>query len=204
MTEFRSCRTALLLLAIAVCLASLAQAQQMYTDLEARVSGLPTIASRTHDPADVLATSLDAILHDHSVCCGRDSALEDSLAKADPQSLKDVAAKIQGRQLLSDGRPILVKADFWPTESFDALRMVNTLNDKRAVLMMWNSHLYVAYGVVYRWVEQSADSGPYTVVRRILLFDMRYSDSRRMVEYNRETDDPAKVEGFLTVTFAPQ
>jgi hypothetical protein len=39
---------------------------------------------------------------------------------------------------------------------------------------------------------------------RLLLVDTRFSDSRRAVEYNRETDDPAKVHGFLLVTYAPQ
>lgn len=178
--------------------------QQMYTDLEARVIGLPSLMAKSHDLAGVLLTSLDTILHDRSICCGRDSALEDSVAKADPLSLKDVASKLEGRHLLSDGRPISVKAEFWPTEAVDAVRLVNTLNDKHALLMSWNSHLYVVYGVVYRWVDYSADMGPYCVLRRLLLLDTRYSDSRRAVEYNRETDDPAKVQGFLLVTFAPQ
>jgi len=176
----------------------------MYTDLEARVSGLPSLMAKSHDLADVLPTSLDTILHDRSICCGRDSALEDSVARADPLSLKDVASRLEGRHLLSDGRPISVKAEFWPTEAVDAVRLVNTLNDKHALLMAWNSHLYVVYGVVYRWVDYSADSGPYCVLRRLLLVDTRFSDSRRAVEYNRETDDPAKVQGFLMVTFAPQ
>jgi hypothetical protein len=173
----------------------------MYTDLEARVSGLPSLMAKSHELADVLPTSLDTILHDRSICCGRDSALEDSVARADPLSLKDVASRLEGRHLLSDGRPISVKAEFWPIEAVDGLRIVNTLNDN-ALLMSWNSHLYVVYGVVYRWA--SADSGPYCVLMRLLLVDTRFSDSRRAVEYNRETDDPAKVQGFLLVTYAPQ
>jgi hypothetical protein len=178
--------------------------EPMYTDLEARVTDLPSLLAKSHDPVDVLPTSLDTIVHDRSICCGRDSALEDSVEKADPLSLKDVAAKLQGRHLLSDGRPISVAAEFWPTEAVDALRIVNTIKDKRALLMAWNSHLYVVYGVVYRWVTYSADTGPYCALRRVLLLDTRFSDWRRAVEYNRETDDPAKVQGFLTVTTAPQ
>jgi hypothetical protein len=178
--------------------------QQMYTDLEARVSGLPSLMAKSHDLADVLPTSLDTILHDRSICCGRDSALEDSVARADPLSLKDVASRLEGRHLLGDGRPISVKAEFWPIEAVDGLRIVNTLNDKHAPLMSWNSHLYVVYGVVYRWVADSADSGPYCVLRSLLLVDTRFSGSRRAVEYNRKADDPAKVQGFLLVTYAPQ
>ena len=62
----------------------------------------------------------------------------------------------------------------------------------------------LVYGVVYRWVADSADSGPYCVLRSLLLVDTRFSGSRRALEYNRETDDPAKVQGFLLVTYAPQ
>ena len=176
----------------------------MYTDLEVRVSGLPSLMAKSHDLADVLPTSLDIILHDRTICCGRDSALEDDVARADPMSLKDVASRLQGRHLLSDGRPISITAEFWPTEVVDALRMVNTLRDNHALLMAWNSHLYVVYGVVYRWVDYSADMGPYCVLRRLLLLDTRFSDSRRTVEYNREIDDPAKVQGFLIVNVAQQ
>ena len=179
-----------------------ANGQQMYTDLEARVSGLPSLMAKSHDLEDVLPTSLDTILDDRSICCGRDSALEDRVARADPLSLKDVASKLKGRHLLGDGRPISVTAEFWPTEAIDAVRLVNTLNDRHALLMAWNSHLYIVYGVVYRWV--SAHSGPYCVLRRLLLLDTRFSDSRRTVEYNRETDDPAKVQGFLLVTYAAE
>lgn len=181
-----------------------AEGQQMYTDLEVRVSGLPSLMAKSHGLEDVLPTSLDIILHDRTICCGRNSALEDDVARADPMSLKDVASRLQGRHLLSDGRPISVTAEFWPTEVVDALRMVTTLRDNHALLMAWNSHLYVVYGVVYRWVDYSADMGPYCVLRRLQLIDTRFSDQRRTVEYNRETDDPANVQGFLTVDVAPQ
>jgi len=174
----------------------------MYTDLEVRVSGLPSLMAKSHGLEDVLPTSLDIILHDRSICCGRDSALEDDVARADPRSLKDVASRLQGRHLLGDGRPISVRTEFWPTEAIDGLRVVNTLKENHALLMAWNSHLYVVYGVVYRWVDYSPDKGPYCVLRRLLLLDTRFSDSRRTVEYNRETDDPANVQGFLTVTFS--
>jgi hypothetical protein len=179
-----------------------AEGQQMYTDLEVRVSGLPSLMAKSHDLKDVLPTSLDTILHDPTICCGRDSALEDDVARADPRSLRDVASRLQGRHLLSDGRPTSVRTEFWPTEAVDALKIVNTLKENHALLMAWNTHLYVVYGVVYRWVDYSPDVGPHCVLRRLLLLDARFSDSRRMVEYNRETDDPANVQGFLTVTFS--
>ena len=206
MVRLRSGPSTLCLTVCIFCLAgSYAYAQQMYTDLEVRVSSLPTLMAKSHDLSDVLPTSLDTILHDRSICCGKDSALEDSVERADPLSLKDVASKLQGRHLLSDGRPIMVLAEFWPIEMVDALRLVNVLNDKHALLMVWNSQIYVVYGVVYRWVDYSTHHNrPYTVIRKLLLLDTRYSDSRREAEFNHESDDPSKVQGLLMVTTAPQ
>lgn len=156
----RSCSLLLCLLVLAACIVFLCPAgaqTDVYRDLEDRVSGLPSLVSKSHDPADVWATSLDTMIHDRSICCGRDSALEDSVERADPLSLKDVVSKLQGRHLLNDGRPISVVAEFWPTQAVDGLRIVNTLKDQHALLMSWNSHLYVVYGVIYRWVDYGDD-----------------------------------------------
>lgn len=198
------CSLARSLLLIVSCLAVRLSAygQQMYVDLEDHVTGLSSLVANSHDPAIVLPISLDTILHDPSICCGKDSALEDSVERADPLSLKDVASKLQGRHLLNDGRPISVVADFWLSDTVDVVRIVNTIKANHTLLMIWNSHLYVVYGIVYRWVDYSADMGPYCVLRRLQLLDTRFSDQRREVEYNRETDDPTKVQGFLTVSFS--
>jgi hypothetical protein len=121
--------------------------QDYYGLQEVRVDGLPSLMARSHEPSDVLLTSLDTIIHDRSVCCGKDSALEVSLAHADPLSLKDVAAKVQGRQLLSDGRPIMVTADFVEPTAVSAGWLITVFHDKHAVLLEWNSHIYVCFGV---------------------------------------------------------
>jgi len=105
--------------------------------------------ARTHEPSDVLLTSLDTIIHDRRVCCGKDSALEDSTAKADPSSLKDIAAKLRGRQLLSDGRPIMVTAESIDPAAINGGMLIATLHEKHALLFEWNSNLYVCYGVTY-------------------------------------------------------
>jgi hypothetical protein len=199
-------RSILRLVAVAASLASFAHAQQMYTDLEARVSDLPSLMARTHDPADVLATSLHTVLHDRAICCGRDSALEDSVAAADPLSLMDLASKLQGRHLRDDGRPIQVTAEFWPQDAVTSGQLINALTDKHALLMVWDSHLYVVYGAVYRWVWVGTSDSPaaMTLVRKFLLWDTRFSDSRREVTFDRDSDDASKVQGILLVTFAPQ
>jgi hypothetical protein len=193
-----------LMLAGSLALCGRAEAQVFNTDLDVRVTGLPTLMARSHDLSDVLPTSIDTILHDRSLCCGRDSALEDSVAAADPRSLQDVANKLQGRHLLGDGHPIATTAEFWPANAINSGNVIGSLTDNHALLMMWNSHLYVVYGAVYQWVmfgnEDSASAQ--TVIRKFLLLDTRYSDFRRKVVFDRATDDLNEVQGMVHLAIA--
>ena len=74
--------------------------------------------------------------------------------------------------------------------------------------MIWDSHLYVVYGVVYRWVwvggTTEGGATARTVIRKFLLLDTRYSDSRREVVFTRDTNDADKVQGLLFLQFKPQ
>jgi hypothetical protein len=178
--------------------------QDTYKPQSVRVDNLPTIVARTHDPSDVLLSSLDTILHDREVCCGKDSALEDSVQRAEPTSLQDIAAKLQGRHLLSDGRPILVTAQYVAPDAIYGYLMIETLRQKHAMILLWKSHLYVLYGAIY---VEDYDPNSYTStdnISKLLLIDTRFSDSRRMVEFNRQTDDWSKVQGLVWVSFASQ
>jgi hypothetical protein len=151
----------------------------------------------------VLLTSLDTVLHDRSVCCGADSALGDSAEKANPLSPKDVVSKLQGRHLLSDGRPIMVTAEYFEPAAINSGMLIGTLRDKHALLLQWNSHVYVCYGVVYDELYDENGGLQYSI-RNFLLLDTQYSDSRREVVFHRQTDDWSKVQGMLRVTVAPQ
>jgi hypothetical protein len=42
------------------------------------------------------------------------------------------------------------------------------------------------------------------MIHKLFLLDTRYSDSRREVTFNRDTDDWARVEGVLLLTVAAQ
>jgi hypothetical protein len=195
----------LLLFCFACC--CFAQGQILYTDQEVQVHNLPSLMARSHDTSDVLLTSLDTVLHDREICCGKDSALADSAQAADPESLKDVAAKLDGRHLLSDGRPVVVKATYLTPDAVNSGLLITWFLNQHAALMQWNSHLYVVHGIVYLWTanetpEGSAQSG--TVIRKFLLWDTRYSDSRREAVFNRDTDDLSKVQGLLFVESKPQ
>jgi hypothetical protein len=176
----------------------------LHPNQEVRVPDLPSLKAKSHDPSDVLVASLDTIFHDQSICCGRNSALEDVTASVDPLSLQRIGSQLQGRHLLSDGRPILVKAEFLPASSTNAgYQIVAALMDKRALLMVWNSHLYIVYGAVYDEYLYS-DGNRTNAIRKFMLLDPRFSDARREVVFDRETDDWNKVQGTLALSFAPQ
>ena len=181
------------------CLAfsSLSYGQALYQDQEIQVHNLPSLEARSHDPSDVLLTSLDTILHNRDVCCGKDSALEDSLAKADPKSLKDVADKLQGQHRLSDGRAITVTAEYLTPDAAGAGHLVTLIVNQHPALMEWNSHVYVVHGMVFFWGGDTG--GPAIVIRKLLLWDTRYADSRREVIFTLGVDDANKVAGLLFV-----
>jgi hypothetical protein len=187
-----------------IALGGCAFAQVYYRPDEVRVSGLPMLMARTHDLSDVLPTSLDTIIHDRDLCCGKDSALEDSLERSDPASLKDIASKLQGRHLLSDGRPIMVTADYVDPSAISSQMLRGTLQSKQALLMQWNDHLYICYGVTFRRDYDSNTNTELDTILKLLLIDTRYSDSRREVVFDRATDDSSKIQGMLRVTAVVQ
>jgi hypothetical protein len=165
-----------------------ANAQTYYPNTQVRIGDLPPITAKSRDPGDVLAASLKILLRDKDVCCGKNSALEDDVQRADPKSLKDVATKLRGRHLLSDGRALLVTAEFVPATSLVGGTFIGTLNDKQPLLMEWNLHLYVVYGVVYS-TAYSPEGGRTDSILKIFLVNPRYSDQRREVLFDRQTDD---------------
>jgi hypothetical protein len=184
-----------------------AHGQVLNQDQELEVHHLPSLMAKTNDPSDVLLTSLDTIIHDRAICCGKDSALEDSALAADPKSLKDVASKLDGRHLLSDGRPIMVTAEYVPAEQASSGHLITMILNQHAAIVQWNSHLYVVHGVVYLWeTNYTPDGGGGTiaVMHKLLLWDTRYSDSRRELVFDRDTDEVSKVQGFLFVEAKPQ
>ncbi|MGE5083955.1 MAG: hypothetical protein ACM3ND_13775, partial [Acidobacteriota bacterium] len=171
---------------------------------EIRVAHLPRLAARSPDPSYVLLTSLDIIFHDHGVCCAKDSALGDSAAAADPSSVKDIIAKLRGRHLFSDGRPVMISVlDLAPQATRNPGTVVRALTNKRAMLLMWNSHLYVLYGALFD-EAQYADGSLVESINQLFLLDPRYSDSRREVSFKREKDDWNQVEGLLLLSVSPQ
>jgi hypothetical protein len=189
--------------AFSLWLGNLAQGQVYYPDQEVRIGDLPSLTAKSRSGSDVLAASVEIILNDREICCGKDSALEDSIQTADPRSLQNIATRLKGRHVLSDGRSITVTAEYWSASSINSGPLIGTLNGKRALLMEWKSHLYVAYGVIFDQTV-SQDGGVMNAIHKILLLDPRFSDDRRAISFDRLTDDWGKVQGMLLLKVEPQ
>jgi hypothetical protein len=175
-------------------------AQQSTRDQALEVHNLPSLMARSPHSSDVLLTSLDTVFHDREVCCGKDSALEDVVQTVDPKSLADVAGKLAGRHILSDGRAVTITAHYVTPDQVSGGNMIAQMTKDHAALMQWNQRIYVVHGIVYLWdITQNPESGGSAspVLHKFLLWDTRYSDSRREVVFNRETDDPKTIQGLL-------
>lgn len=210
MTKLPFCRAALsiasLLFGLFPARSGVAFGQIAGIEKTVEVNNLPSLRAASHDHTDILLTSLDTIIHDKSICCGRDSALVDAAQGADSGSLQDIASKLDGRHLMGDGRPIKVTTEFMTPDQVRAGHLVTMIEQQHAALMIWNSHLYVVHGAVYIWVWSGSGetAAEVPVIRKILLWDTRFSDSRRDVVFDRETADVSKVQGLLFVQWAPQ
>jgi hypothetical protein len=170
-------------------------------DEELHVTNLPSLTAPSSDISTVIATAVQTVLHDKTLCCGKDSALGDSLSE--PRSLKELSTTLQGRHLLSDGRPIRVNAEYATQTSINAGSIVGSLQDQHASLLEWKSHVYVLYGAIFGETRCQSGARQYSIVK-LLLLDPRFSDQRREAVFNRATDDLGKVQGLLTLSVAPQ
>jgi hypothetical protein len=190
---------------VASCLAlsCITYGQVSYAGKTIHIHDLPSLTARSTYASDVLAAALETVFNDKEVCCGKNSALEDSLQSSDPGSLKDIARKLQGKHLLSDGRAIVITAEFLTPDQVTAGHLIHMLAANHAPVMVWNSHLYVVNGVSY--VENfDAHGGVSYVTDTFFLWDTRFSDSRREVFFDRKTEDSGKIQGLLFLQAASQ
>jgi hypothetical protein len=169
---------------------------------EVRVRNLPPLTALSTNPSAALATALETVFHDKAVCCGKDSALEDALL-SDPLSLKDLGARLQGTHRLSDGRPIVISAEYVPPNLINPDLIIGALLDQHAPLIEWKSRLYVLYGAIFNETRYYSGARRYAILK-LLLLDPRFSAQRRETLFNRETDDWGKVQGLLTLSAVRQ
>lgn len=169
---------------------------------EVRVANLPSLTAASSSRSAAMATALEIVLHDKTVCCGKDSALADSLAYVSlshPASLKELGAKLQGKHLTDDDQPILVDAEYVAEKSITGDAIVRALLGQHAMLVEWKSRLYVLYGALYNEYSDQNGGLEFSVLK-LYLIDPRFSDQRREVVFDRQTEDLGTVEGMLGVT----
>jgi hypothetical protein len=191
-----------LLLAISSCVNTSAQdvstAYVFHPDQEVRVVSLPSIVAASKSDSDVMVASLATAVMEQDVCCGRKSALED-LAPSDGKSLKELGEKLRGKHYLDSGETILVTDQYWPGAAVNPEGIIGSLMAQRPLLMDWDGHLYVVYGALFD--EYRYYDGRITwVIKKLSLIDTRFSDKRRYISFDRQTDDWSKVSGLLALT----
>ena len=166
---------------------------------EVRVAPLPSIVADSRADADVIAASVATAVMDPEICCGRKSALEDQVGSITRFSLKDLGAKLRGKHYLDSGASVVIQDEYWPAASVNSDQIIVTLQAQRPLLMTWNGHLFVVYGVAFN--QYAYDDGTIThVIEKLLLLDTRFDDDRRYVTFNRQTDDWTKVSGLLSLS----
>jgi hypothetical protein len=174
-----------------------------YPNQEVRISDLPALTSPSKDASDVLETSVEIVFRDKEVCCGKNSVLQDSVQSADPTSLKDVGNKLQGKRVTTDGRSIMVTAEYLPA-SAPPEQLISALMEKRPALMEWDSHLYIVYGAIFDETLDSSTRARTDTIRQLLLIDTRFSGTRRQVSFHGQTDDWGKVQDLLMLKAATE
>lgn len=137
------------------------------------------------------------------MCCGRNSALEDRIPSATGLALRELGEKLRGRAYLDDGSPILVADQYWSGASIRADDIISSLIAQHPLLMDWSGHLYVLYGAVFDEYRYYESGNRVHVIRTLSLVDTRFSDGRRYVSFNRQTDDLGKVTGLLALAVTP-
>ena len=177
---------------------------QTYYNKEVRINDLPSLTAQSTSASDVLAASAEIIFRDKDVCCGKNSALADGIRLADPTSLPAIANRLRGRNVLSDGGAFLITAEYLSPASVNIGDLMGALTEKHALLMEWNSHFYVVYGVIYDQTIDPNTGATMNAIHKLLLLDPRFSDGRRELSFDRQSDDWAKVQGLLMLKAAPQ
>ena len=166
---------------------------------EVRVAALPSVVAASTSESATLTASVATAVMERDVCCDRNSALEDQVASSGQLSLKDLGEKLRGKYYLSSGLPILVDEQYWPAASVSPEGIIGFLMAQRPLLMLWNGRLYVMYGAIFDDYKYYSGANVH-VIRTLLLVDTRFSDQRRYVSFNRQSDDWGRVTGVLALT----
>lgn len=170
---------------------------------EVIVTDLHLEAASSASSAPLVASAIETVLRSPRVCCGKDSALGETPLTDERVSLQDLGNKLSGRHILSDGRPVTITADYFAASTINSSQIVLPLLRQQPMLMQWNSHLYVLYGVTYDEDVYTDGTRDY-VIHKLLLLDPGASGSTHHAVFDRLKDDWSKVQGLLLLTATPQ
>ena len=162
------------------------------------MTNLPVLTASSGDSSVVLATALEIAIQNNAVCCGKDSALEETMVSK-PGNLKELNAKLEDRYRWGNTQRFVIQAKYIPQSSIDSDLILGSLFNRHALLMEWKSHFYVLYGAVFNETLYHSGARHYAIVK-LLLLDPQFAGPGREVVFNRETDDLGRVQGLLAVT----
>jgi len=171
----------------------------IHPNQEVQVEALPSVVAASRRKSDVMAASVATAVFDPQVCCDRDSALGDRVESANGRSLMVLGEKLRGRHYLGSGLPIVVTDQYWPGAAVHAEDIISSLKAQRPLLLVWNGQLYVVYGAVFNEYRYWDSGMNMQIIVKLLLVDTRFSDRRRYVSFDRQTDDWSKVSELLAL-----
>jgi hypothetical protein len=202
-----TCRAALCL-AVSILFASAAQGQDYGTILSAVHPDQQAIVESVHlqpaianDSNAAVAAALATVINDPKVCCSENSSLGTAPVTDDRVSLHDLANKVGGRHVLSDGETLNVTANYIPATTLSSDQIILPLMKQQPILMAWKSHLYVLYGAVYDDKVYTDGHHEY-VIHKLLLLDPSAAAPNRQAAFDRQKDDWSQVEGLLLLKVA--
>jgi hypothetical protein len=97
----------------------------------------------------------------------------------------------------------MVRAEYVPQSAIGSALVISALRDQQPMVVEWKSHFYVLYGAIYDETQYENGTHEY-LIHKLFLLDVRFSDQRREVEFNRESDDWGKIQGLLMLSAVRQ
>ncbi len=197
-------RYALVLLCLLLAFATIAAQDTSYPSLvvhpnqEVTVKNLHLKLARWPGETAALAGALETILDFPQLCCGRNSSIPALPASARSNSLQEIAAKLNGKHVLSDGRPVFVAAHYFSASAITSHQIVAFLMENQALLVQWDSHFFVLSGAVFDDKVYS-DGNRDIILRKLRLFDPDATAAAHEITFDREKDQWSEVQGFLLI-----
>jgi hypothetical protein len=155
----------------------------------------------SEDRNAAVAAALATVIKDAGVCCGENSVLGTTPVTGSSISLREIANKVGGRHVLSDGQTVTITGEYISAATLSSDRIIVPLMKQQPMLMMWKSHIYVLYGAVYDDTVYTDGHHDY-VIHKLLLLDPSAAGPDRQATFDRQKDDWSQVEGLLLLKVA--